>query len=72
MKKIMFQIRKKTETTEMRKEEIHLIQGDTIYATAINTDPKIEATITIPQKITIANIIHHAKDNTQHFKSLAL
>ena len=63
MKKIMFKIRKETTPTEMRKEEIHLIQGDTIDITIIIADPKIEATVTIPQKTTIANIIHHAKDN---------
>ena len=63
MKKIMFQIRKETATTEMRKEDIHLIQEDTIHTTAIITDPKIESTVTIPQKTTIANI-HHAKGNT--------
>ena len=28
MKKIMLQIGKETATTEMKKEEIHLIQGD--------------------------------------------
>ena len=47
----------------MRKEEIHLIQGDRIHTTTINRDLEIEATIAI-QKTTITNIIHHAKDKT--------
>ena len=46
----------------MRKEEIHLIQADTIHTTTIITELEIEATVTI-QKTTITNIIHHAKDN---------
>ena len=31
MKKILLQIGKVTATTEMKKEEIHLIQGDNTY-----------------------------------------
>ena len=46
----------------MKKEEIHLIQGDRIHTTIINRDLETEATVTI-QKTFIPNIIHHAKDN---------
>ena len=45
----------------MRKEEIHLIQGDTIQTTTIIIDLEIEATAAI-QKTTITNIIHPDKD----------
>ena len=47
----------------MRKEQIHLIQGDRILTTTINIGLEIEATVTI-QKTGVTNIIHHAKDNT--------
>ena len=49
----------------MRKEEIHLIQGDITQAITIIIDLEIEANVTI-QKTTIKllNIIHHGKDNT--------
>ena len=47
----------------MRKEEIHLIQGDTIHTTTIIIDLEIEATATF-QKTTITNIIHPDKDIT--------
>ena len=40
----------------MRKEEIYLIERDTIQF-------EVEATVTI-QKTTTTNIIHHAKDDT--------
>ena len=55
------------ENSNKRNEErrdIHLIQGETIHTTKIKIDPKMEATIKIPQKTTIANVIHHAKGNT--------
>ena len=55
----------------MRKEDIHVIQRDTIHTTTINIDPVVETTVTI-QKTTITNIIHHAKDNTSDFKFLIL
>ena len=48
----------------MRKEEIHQIQRDTIHTTISIIEAEIEATITV-QKTTIANIIHHVKDNTE-------
>ena len=51
----------------MSKEEIHLIQGDTIHTTIIVIDLEIEVTVTV-QKTTIAKIIHHAKDNTYDFE----
>ena len=35
----------------MRKEEIHLIHGDTVYQTTIITDPEIEAAVTIKKKL---------------------
>ena len=47
----------------MRKEEIQLIQGDTIHTITVIIDLEIEATVTT-QKTTISNIIHHDKDNT--------
>ena len=47
----------------MKKEEIHLIQGDTIHTITIIIDLEIEATVTT-QKTTIPNIIQHDKDNT--------
>ena len=49
----------------MRKEEIHLIQGDITYAITITIDLEIEANISI-QKTTIKLliIIHHGKDYT--------
>ena len=43
----MFQIWKETAMTQMRKEEIHLIQGDRIHTTTINKDLEIKATVTI-------------------------
>ena len=54
---------KETVITPMRKEQIHLIQGDRILTTTINIGLEIEATVTI-QKTGVTNIIHHAKDNT--------
>ena len=47
----------------MKKEEIHLIRGDTIHTTTISIDPEVEANVTV-QKTTITSTIHHAKDNT--------
>ena len=55
------------ENSNKRNEErrdIHLIQGETIHTTKIKIDPKMEATIKIPQKTTMANVIYHAKGNT--------
>ena len=46
------------------RREIHLIQRETIHTTKIKIDPKMEATIKIPQKTNMANVIHHAKGNT--------
>ena len=46
----------------MRKEEIHLIQGEAIYSATIIIDLDTEATETV-QKPNITNIIHHGKDN---------
>ena len=55
------------ENSNKRNEErrdIHLIQGETIHTTKIKIDPKMEETIKIPQKTTMANVIYHAKGNT--------
>ena len=60
----MFQILKETATKEMRKEEIHQIQGGTIHTTGVIVDPEIKATVTTSQKTIITSIIHHAKDNS--------
>lgn len=60
----MFQIRKETSTKEMRKEEIHQIQGGKIHTTGIIIDPEIKATVATSQKTAITSIIQHAKDNT--------
>ena len=47
----------------MSKEEIHLIQGDTIHTITIIIYLEVEANVTI-QKSTITNIIHYTNDNT--------
>ena len=47
----------------MKKEEIHLIQRDTVHQTTIIIDFEIEATVTI-KKSAITDIIHDAKNNT--------
>ena len=48
----------------MRKEEIHLIHGDTIHTTTIIIDLKVKATVTI-QKTTITNHIPTRKKTSK-------
>ena len=44
-------------------DQIYLNEQYTIHITTIIIASEIEVTVTISQKATIANIIHHAKDN---------